>query len=132
MRIRLSLLACALLLAAAGSPAACVNKFTQRADGPRHIVTFLTGKLTFQGAQALASAIREGKAAPLEWVDSSGKKIATQFGELKIVRPMPVGCDGNASGVIMIAVFPAARPPSRKMFVKLDSNNVIAFDEQGE
>lgn len=132
MRIRLTLLVCALVLLAGGARAACVNKFTRRADGPRHIVTFLTGKLTFQGAQALAAAIRDHKAAPLEWVDSSGKSIARQFGELKVVRPMPVGCDGNPSGVVMIAVFPSAQPPSRKMLVKLDANNVVAFDEQTE
>ena len=132
MRIRLSLLVCAVILVAGRSNAACVNKFTQRVDGPRHIVTFLTGKLTFQSARALASAIRDGKAAPLEWVDSSGRSIARQFGDLKVVRPMPVGCDGNPSGVIMIAVFPAAQPPSRKMLVKIDANNVVAFDEQAE
>jgi hypothetical protein len=132
MRIRLTLLVCALVLASTGADGACVNKFTRRADGPRHIITFLTGKLTFQSAQALAAAIRDHKAAPLEWVDSSGKSIARQFGDLKIVRPMPVGCDGNSSGVIMIAVFPAAQPPSRKMLVKLDGTNVVAFDEQAE
>lgn len=132
MHIRSTFLVCALVLAAGRSDAACVNKFTRRADGPRHIVTFLTGKLTFQSAQALALAIRDHKAAPLEWVDSSGKSIARQFGDLKIVRPMPVACDGNPSGVIMIAVFPAAQPPSRKMIVKLDANNVVAFDEQVE
>lgn len=132
MRIRLSVLVCAVILVAGRSDAACVNKFTRRVDGGRHIVTFLTGKLTFQGARALASAIRDGKAAPLEWVDSSGKRIARQFGDLRIVRPMPVGCDGNPSGVIMIAMFPAAQPPSRKMFVKIDGNNVVEFDEQAE
>jgi len=132
MRIRLSLLVCAVILVAGRSNAACVNKFTLRVDGGRHIVTFLTGKLTFQSARALASAIRDGKAAPLEWVDSSGRSIARQFGDLKVVRPMPVGCDGNPSGVIMIAVFPAAQAPSRKMLVKIDANNVVAFDEQAE
>ncbi len=132
MRIRLSLLICVVILAAGRTDAACVNKFTQRADGPRHIVTLLTGKLTFQTARVLAAAIRDGKAAPLEWVDSSGKAIARQFGELKVVRPMPVSCDGNSSGVIMIAVFPAAQPPTRKMLVKLDANNVIAFEEQAQ
>lgn len=132
MRIRLSLAVCLLILVAGRSGAVCVNKFTSRVEGPRHIVTFLTGKLTFQSAQALAVAIRDGKAAPLEWVDSSGKLIARQFGELKVIRPMPVSCDGNASGVIMMAVFPTAQQPSRKMFVKLDANNVVAFDQQSE
>jgi hypothetical protein len=132
MRIRLSLAVCLLVLVAGRSDAACINKFTQRADGPRHVITLLTGKLTFQSAQALAAAIRDGKAAPLEWVDSSGKMIARQFGELKVIRPMPVSCDGNASGVVMIAVFPAVQPPTHRMFVKLDGNNVVAFDEQAD
>jgi hypothetical protein len=132
MRIRFSLAVCLLIFVAGRSGAACVNKFTSRVDGPRHIVTLLTGKLTFQTARMLAAAIRDGKAAPLEWVDASGKSIARQFGELKVVRPMPVSCDGNSSGVIMIAVFPAVQTPTHKMFVKFDANNVVAFDEQSE
>ncbi|GAC1432132.1 MAG: hypothetical protein NVSMB68_04560 [Thermoanaerobaculia bacterium] len=132
MRARLAILVCVAGLVAIDAPAACVNKFTRRVDGSRHIVTFLTGKLTFQTAQALAAAIREGKASPIEWVDGSGKSIARQFGDLKVVRPMPVACDGNASGVIMIAVFPGAQPPGRRMFVKLDPKNVITFDEQSD
>ena len=132
MRIRLSLAVCLLIFVAGRSSAACVNKFTSRVDGPRHIVTFLTGKLTFQSARVLAAAIRDGKAAPLEWVDSSGKSIARQFGDLKVVRPMPVSCDGNSSGVIMIAVFPAVQSPSRKMLVKFDANNIVEFDQQSE
>ena len=132
MRIRLSLLICAAILVAGRSSADCVNKFTRRDDGPRRVVTFLTGKLTFESAQALAAAIRDHKAAPLEWVDATGKSIARQFGELKVVRPMPVGCDGNSSGVIMIAVFPSAQAPTRKMFVKVDAKNVIEFDEQAD
>lgn len=132
MRIRLSLAVCLLVLVAGRSGAACVNKFTSRVDGARHVVTLLTGKLTFQGAQALAAAIRDGKAKPIEWVDSSGKSIARQFGDLKVIRPMPVGCDGNPSGVIMIAVFPAVQPTSRTMYVKLNPNNVVEFDQQAE
>ena len=132
MRIRLSLAVSLLILVAGRSGAACVNRFTSRVDGPRHVVTFLTGKLTFQSAQALAAAIRDGKAAPIEWVDSSGKTIARQFGDLKVIRPMPVSCDANASGVIMIAVFPAVQPTSRRMFVKLDPNNIVEFDQQAE
>lgn len=131
MRIRLTIFATAAFLLLAGSSrAACVNKFTQRTNGSLHAVTLLTGKLTFQSARELAAAIREGKTAPLEWVDPSGKRIAKQFGELKVVRPMPVACDDNASGVIMIAVFPGAQPPQKKIFIKLDANKTVAFDEQ--
>jgi hypothetical protein len=130
MHIRSAVVGCALFLASLDASAGCVNKFTRHADGPRHIVTFLTGKLTFQQAQALSASIRDGKTDPIAWIDESGKIIARQFGELKIVRPMPGGCDGNSSGVIMIAVFPSAQPPGRRMFVKFDVKNVVAFEEQ--
>ena len=131
--MRTAITAAALSLGLFAAPvlrADCVNRFTKRSEGTRHHVTFLTGKLTFQSAQELAEAIRAGKSGPLEWLDQSGRSIAKQFGDLKVVRPMPVGCDGNSSGVIMIAVFPSAQPPERKMIVKLDANNTVAFDEQ--
>lgn len=128
---RFSILLCVLTLASLDASAACVNRFTHRDDGPRRVITLLTGKLTFQAAQTLAASIRDGKAAPIEWVDESGKVIARQFGELKVVRPMPVACDSNSSGVVMIAVFPSPQTPSRKMFVKFDKD-IVAFDEQSE
>src|SRR6476646_5214889 len=129
MKIRLSILFLVTLLAVSTARAACVNRFTRRADGSRHIVTKLTGKLTFQGAQALAAAIRAGKADPLEWVDAKGKTLARQFGELKAVRPIDVGCDGNTSGVIMIAAFPSAQPPGKTMIIRLGNERVV-FEEQ--
>lgn len=121
-----------LLLALAANPAsaACVNRFVARTERPRQIVTLLTGKLTFQEAQALAAAISQKKAPPLEWVTEDGKNVAKQFGDLKVVRPMPVGCDGKTSGVVIVATFGAQLPPSKKMFVKLDPNTTVAFDEQ--
>jgi hypothetical protein len=131
-RILIALMAMTFTAFAAGADGACVNKFTRRADGARHVITFLTGKMTFHDAQVLAAAIRDGKSAPLEWVDGSGKSIAKQFGELKVIRPMPVSCENNSSGVIMIAVFPSAQPPVKKMIVKMDASNTIAFDEQAE
>ena len=119
-----------LLLAVQPAAADCMNKFLVRTQGPRQVVTLLTGKLTFQEAQALASAIAEGTSPPLEWVSDEGKTLAKQFGELKIVRPMPVGCEGKPSGVIMIVNFATANTPARKMPVKLDSKTVVVFDEQ--
>ena len=119
-----------LLLLAADAQAACLNRFVRRSDGPRQVVTLLTGKLTFQEAQQLAEAINDKKAQPLVWVDDAGKVIATQVGELKVVRPMPVGCDGKPSGVVMIATFATVNQPSRKMNVKLDTDNVVPFEEQ--
>jgi hypothetical protein len=119
-----------LLLALPLSAAVCVNKYLSRADGAKQIVTLLTGKLTFQEAQALAKSINERTAPPLEWVDANGKTIAKQFGELKVVRPMPVGCDGKTSGVVMIAIFQTLSQPSGKITVKLDANTPVFFDQQ--
>lgn len=129
--MKTTLLATALAVFAAGSAsAACVNRFVSRTERPHQVVTLLTGKLTFQEAQALAQAIQKRQAPPLEWVDANGKTVARQFGELKVVRPMPVGCDGKASGVVLIASFPSAGAPSKKMTVKLTPDVVVDFDQQ--
>lgn len=129
---RFALTAFLLLFAASSLSAACVNKFTVRSEGPRQTVTFLTGKLTFQAAQALATGIHDRTTAPFEWVDDNGKPIASAYGELKVVRPMPVSCDGNPSGVVMITTFMTVRPPAKKMNVKLDANSTVVFEEQGQ
>jgi hypothetical protein len=120
------------LLVADMASAACVNRFVSRTERPRQVVTLLTGKLTFQEAQALAASIQKKSAPPLEWVGDDGRTISKQFGELKIVRPMPVGCDGKTSGVVMIATFATSVVPARKMLVKLDPQTTVAFDQQGE
>ena len=126
----ISALALALLIAGAAS-AACVNKFVSRTEGTsRQVVTFLTGKLTFQEAQTLAAAIRANAAPPIEWVDAGGKTIARQFGELKVVRPMPVGCDGKTSGVVVITTFPTSVVPTHTMRVKIDANTTVDFEQQ--
>ena len=105
--------------------AACVNKFLGRNDGPnRQVITLLTGKLTFQEAQELA------KHSNVEWIDDKGKTVARQWGELKVVRPMPVGCDGKASGVVMIVTFPTSQAPHGTMTVKLDANTTVTLEEQ--
>jgi len=92
-------------------------------------VTLLTGKLTFADAQALAAAIRDRKAAPIEWVDGNGATVAKQFGELKIVRPMPVACDSNPSGVVMIATFATVQTPGKRILVKFDPKLTVEFDQ---
>ena len=132
MKIRLSASILACLLAANVASAACVNRFVSRSEGPRQVVTLLTGKLTFQEAQALAVSIQKKTAPPLEWVNAEGKTIAKQYGELKVVRPMPVGCDGKASGVVMVVTFPTISAPSKAMLVKLDPETTVAFDRQAE
>ena len=121
-----------LALARNATPADCMNKFLNRSQGSQQSVTLLTGKLTYQEAYALAKAIKEGQAPPVEWISASGKLIAKQHGDLKVVRPMPVGCDGKTSGVIMVATFMSVQKPIRKMSVKLDANTTVAFEEQAQ
>jgi hypothetical protein len=132
MKIRLTAIALSCLLAANVASAACVNRFVSRMERPRVVVTLLTGKLTFQEAQALADSIQKKESAPIEWVDASGKSVAKQYGELKVVRPMPVGCDGKASGVVLVAKFLAAVEPAKKMMVKLNANTTVEFEQQAE
>jgi len=43
---------------------------------------------------------------------------------------MPVGCDGRASGVVVVVTFISVNTPRTKMIVKLDANTTIAFEEQ--
>lgn len=130
MKTRLALTAFVCLLTAHAATAACVNRFVSRTERPRQVVTLLTGKLTFQEAQALAASIQKKEAPPLEWVSDDGKAISKQFGELKVVRPMPVGCDGKTSGVVMIVNFATAATPSKKMLVKLSADTTVAFEQQ--
>lgn len=118
------------LLAAESATAACVNRFVTRKEKSQQVVTLLTGKLTFQEAQELAAKIKAGQSPRLEWVDDNGKAISKMVGELKVVRPMPVGCDGKSSGVVVVASFLAVQPPSKKMNVKLDANTTVTFEEQ--
>lgn len=125
MNKRVLLLVLALSLSAqAASAASCVNRFVSRKERNLQVVTLLTGKYTFQEAQELA------KTATLEWLDEKGKPHAKQFGPLKVVRPMPVGCDGKPSGVVLIATFGSVAPPTKKMSVRFDENTVVTFDGQ--
>src|SRR5260370_2171632 len=79
-----------------GGSAECLNKWVYRTEGTNHqVVTLLTGKLTFEEAKTLAHAICSHQSPLLEWVDDSGKVLTRQFGDLKVMRPMPVGCDGR-------------------------------------
>jgi hypothetical protein len=112
------------------SRASCMNKFLRRSDGSKHTITLLTGKLTYQEAYALAKAIQDGKAPMPEWVDEKGKTIAKAFGDFKIVRPMPVGCDGKASGVVLVTQFLSLQAPAKKMSIKLDRETTVEFEQQ--
>lgn len=124
------LLATPLALAAIDANAACMNKFVAKSDGPRQNLTLLTGKLTFQEAQALAASIKERKHPGVELVDDKGKTLARQFGEFAVVRPMPVGCDGRASGVVATVTFATPSKLAKRVFVKFTDNNIVEFEEQ--
>ena len=128
--MRLPVLLFVSLLAADAASAACVNRFVSRTHKPNQVVTLLTGKLTFQEAQDLAARIKKSEAPRLEWVNERGQLIAKQNGELKVMRPMPVGCDGKTSGVVMIATFMALHAPEKKMLVKLDPKTIVEFEQQ--
>jgi len=122
----------ALVLSAQAASAACVNRFVVRTERPLQVVTLLTGKLTFQEAQELATAIQKKQSPGLEWINDAGKSLAKQYGELKVVRPMPVGCDGKTSGVVIVAQFGSSLPPSKKMRVKLNADTTVDFEEQAK
>jgi hypothetical protein len=130
--VRLILTASVLLATAAPASAACINRFVNRTERPHQVITLLTGKLTFQEAQALAAAIKAKEAPALEWIDEGGKTIARQFGDLKVVRPMPVGCDGKSSGVVLIVAFPTNNTPVKKIIVKLNPESTVTFDQQAD
>ena len=130
MRIASALIA--LSVASQLQAATCVNKFVRRTDGPKQIVTLLTGKLTFQEAQALSQSITEHRAAPIEWIDDDGKAIARQLGDLKVVRPMPVACDGKQSGSIIIVTFLSQLQPTKKMGIRFEPHMNVLFLEQSE
>jgi hypothetical protein len=110
--------------------AACLNKFVRRSEGARQVMTLLTGKLTFQEADALSKAIASKQAPPIEWVDDNGKTIAKQLGDMKAVRPMPVACDNRTSGAVISVIFQSAAPPAKKMRIKLDDKTIVEFEEQ--
>jgi hypothetical protein len=130
--LRLALTASVVLAAVAPASAACINRFVNRTERPHQVVTLLTGKLTFQEAQSLAAAIKAKEAPALEWLDEGGKTIARQFGDLKVVRPMPVGCDGKSSGVVLIVSFPTPNTPMKKIIVKLNPESTVTFEQQAD
>ena len=115
-------LAAVVSVQAAAAP--CVHRFVSRPERNAQVVTLLTGRYTFQEAQEMA------KTAKLEWLDDKGKVRAAQYGPLKVVRPMPVSCDGKESGVVMIATFLSVSAPSKKMVVRFDPNTTVTFEEQ--
>jgi hypothetical protein len=125
-------LSLATLLMPHTASAACMNKFVNRPEGSKQVVTLLTGKFTFEEAKALAAAINAGTAPPVEWLNESGRSVARQAGPIKVVRPMPVGCDGKASGVVVVVTFLNQQSPKAKLQLKLGASDTVTFDEQAD
>jgi hypothetical protein len=119
-----------LLLPGVAEAAVCVNKYVQHSAQNRLTLTLLTGQLTFDEAKKLASAISAGQKTPIEWQSAEGKVIARQFGELKVVRPMPIACDDKPSGVVIQAVFPTQNKPGDVLRMKLDEGLIVHFSAQ--
>lgn len=111
--------------------AACVNKYVaKKSGGIRYTFTLLTGMLDFEDATKLAEAIASGAHGPLVWVTEEGKTVAEQVGELKVVRPMPVACEGKTSGVVVNATFMTNRSPSDVVRIVFDPDLTVAFEKQ--
>lgn len=110
--------------------AACVNKFIHQRANNRVTMTLLTGHLTFDDAKELAAAISSGDKGPIEWQSMDGRVIARQFGELKVVRPMPIACGEKASGVVVQAIFPSPTQPAERLRVRFDEALVVDFVAQ--
>ena len=115
---------------ASAAPAACVNKYIAQKNGPRYILTVLTGRLSYPEAYSLAVKVNNHTAPPPLWVDEKGKTIAKHIGDLKIIRPMPVACDDKTSGVVLTTKFLAPRPPSGRIYIKFDDATTIALEAQ--
>ena len=128
--MRRLVLAVVLSLGVTAVHAACLNKFVRRSEGSKQVMTLLTGRLTFQEAEALSRAISSKQAPAIEWVDDSGKTIAKQYGDMKAVRPMPVACEPKTSGAVVNVTFLSSFAPTKKMRIKLDANTIVDFEEQ--
>lgn len=124
------LIALLLVGAAHGASAACVNKYISQREASKYVLTILTGKLSYQEAYELAQSVNSHAAAPAEWVDDKGRTISKQVGDLKVVRPMPVSCDGKSTGVVLTTSFLAGRPIGGTIYIKFDDKNTVALEQQ--
>ncbi|HEY0593535.1 MAG TPA: hypothetical protein VGF40_17315 [Thermoanaerobaculia bacterium] len=86
--------------------------------------------LDFDDAKKLSEAIEKGSHEPLAWVDAEGNVIAKQWGQLKVVRPMPVACGEKTSGVVVFAVFPTIKSPTKIVTIRFDPNLTVDFAAQ--
>ena len=110
--------------------ATCMNKYIAQREGSKYTLTVLTGKISYSEAYELAQAVNNHTAPVPEWVDDKGRTIAKHMGGLKVIRPMPVSCDGKLSGVVLTTVFLSTRTPSGKILIKFDDKNTVELEEQ--
>ncbi len=132
MKIRLAISAFTFLLAAHVASAACVNRFVNRNERVRQVVTLLTGKLTFQEAQTLAASILKKQATPLEWVSAEANRSPNSSASSKWFARCRSAATAKTSGVVLIVTFPTTVAPDKKMLVKLNAETTIPFDQQAE
>lgn len=107
-----------------------MNKYVAQKSGTKLSLTLLTGMLNFEDAKNLSAQIASGEHEPLAWVGEDGKVIARQFGDLKVVRPMPVACEEKTSGVVVLAVFLTVKTPSKVVRILLDPDKTVDFEAQ--
>ena len=125
-----SLLTAAAMLTASAVEAACVNRYIHRKDSRGRIaLTVVTGKLTFTEAQKLAADVDANKAT-ITWTDRDGKPIVTALPGVQAQRPMPVGCDGRASGAAMAINFLRPTPPAGNIYLRFGDGEVVELEEQ--
>lgn len=109
--------------------AECANRYLFRREGANLVLTLYTGNLNYEEAQALRQSIMSGKEKPLQWVTTEGRVVATQQGELRVVRPMAGGCSGRTSAVILALTFVVAEEPAGTMLLKT-STMQFALEKQ--
>jgi hypothetical protein len=133
MRVLFPILLCLQFVASSLTAATCVNKYVaQKTGGNRLSLTLLTGTLDFDDAKKLAEEIASGAREPLTWIGDDGKVIAKQWGPLKVVRPMPVACGEKSSGVVVQAIFPTIKNPTKTMTIMLKSDLKVDFEAQND
>ncbi|MGA7614016.1 MAG: hypothetical protein WBX15_02440 [Thermoanaerobaculia bacterium] len=120
------------LIGTISANAACVNKYVARKQERRQILTLLTGMMTFQEAQALSKAIDAKKSPPVKWLDDSGRQVAEQLGELRVVRPMPVACGDKSSGVVVTVDFLTFATPGKTVTIQFSDSLTVTFAKQDE
>ncbi len=111
--------------------AACVNKYVHEKDGPRVRFTLLTGTMTYDEAKALGEAIASGDSDPVAWLSTEDDDVvARQYGQIRVLRPMPVACGDSPSGVVLEVEFATFTNPGAVVRIHFDDERVVDFAAQ--